>query len=151
MGKRAVKSTPPQRLDRAIDLLCSGARYGKVRDTLAEYFSITPRQAEIDIKKAYEALAQEEQAERPRRKTKLRAYLWRIVRKAESKGDYRDVISGCRLLAKIDGLEAPTEIIATQDAHPTEGMSSAEVRAYIRERQARREEILATAGDDSVH
>lgn len=109
--KARKRTTPaPQRIDRAIELLSSGMRYTQVRDALRDQFGITTRQADTDIARSYELLAKEEAEERPRRKTKMRAYLWNVCRKAEAAGDWKAVVSACKLLAKIDGLEAPTEV-----------------------------------------
>lgn len=141
------KATPkshaaPQRLDAAIDLLCSGLRYGAVARALAAKFRISERQAQTEIARAYELLAEDEKEARPRRRGKLRTYLWRLARKAETGKDYRAAVAAAGQLARLDGLEAPAKVeLSGEVTTIADTMTPVQREARIAELEQRRREL----------
>jgi hypothetical protein len=100
----------PQRVNAAVDLLCGGLRYRQVVAELEQRFGISDRQAERDIARAYEALAEDEKESRPQRKGKLRAFLWRQARLASTASDFRASVAAAVALSRLDGLDAPQKL-----------------------------------------
>ncbi len=107
---RLRKYVPPnKRSDVAIGLLASGIRHGEVREFLIAEFDVAPITAEKDIEQAYEILVWEDEKAQEHRKTLMRTYLWSQARKAETLGDTKGTLAACKLLMRIDGLEAPSK------------------------------------------
>jgi hypothetical protein len=130
----------PQRVDAAIDLLCSGLRYGVVARALAAKFHISERQAQTEIARAYELLAEDEKEARPRRRGKLRSYLWHLARAGAKAGDYRAAVAAAGQLARLDGLDAPAKIEHSGEVAIADAMTPVQREKRIAELEKLRQE-----------
>ncbi len=103
------------RIAKAQELLTRGG-YSKARDGIMLQFGISKATAERDLAEAYRLIASDAETERPYLRTREVARLDRLAAAAETLGDkgdaagYSAAIRASQQIAKLCGLEAPTEI-----------------------------------------
>jgi hypothetical protein len=112
-GKRGSTGHKMQeRLNLATDCIRLQLPRATIVKNLMEKFGIKRRSAYLDIKRAYKAMGEEAEDNRPYYKHSLRETLRTILRKCIHAHKYGDAIRACQELAKIDGLYAPAEVKA---------------------------------------
>jgi hypothetical protein len=143
------KSLPnaPQRLASALAWLADGERYLTVRNQLMETYSISHATAETDIKKAYQAIASELEAEVPQLTARVSDRLWRVALKAEKNADYSAAVSALARFAKLHGLEAPKKHHVTGGVTEEQKQLLAALSLTPIERQRRISELEGQAGE----
>lgn len=144
---RGTRIAAPQRASYALELLEQGKRYGEVRRLLRERFGIGRATAERDIKRAYSAIADEDQAELPQLKARISAYQWRIAAEARAAGKYAAASTALGRLARLHGLEAPTKV-EVEGLDPNQLQLLKALQMTPAERQRRLAELEAGDGED---
>lgn len=132
----------PHRIREAQRLLTRGC-YTDVRDGLMAQFGVSKSQAERDIREAYRLIATEAEEERPHLRARELERLTRIARLAEEAGDYNAAINASKQLAKLTGLEAPTEVHMGVSREQQAMLSGLMMTPHERRRR------LAELGDDA--
>lgn len=143
------KSLPnaPQRLKSALSWLAEGARYLEVRTRLMETYSISHATAEIDIKKAYQIMADALEAEVPQLTARVSGRLWRVALKAEAAADFSAAVSALARFAKLHGLEAPKKLTVSGGVTEEQKQLLAALAMTPADRQRRIEELEAQGGE----
>ena len=158
MPKRPKKGKPktsrgnplpnaPQRLASALALLGEGKRYLEVRAELMEKFAISHTTAEGDIKRAYQVIADEAEAEAPQLTARVGDRLWRVALKAEREGKYDAAVSALARFAKLHGLEAPKKLTVSGGVTEEQKQLLAALAMTPADRQRRIAELEAQGGE----
>ena len=83
---------------------------GEIVRRIAQKFNVSDRTARYDIQRVYALWDEQSRLERPARRSQMRATLRKLLQLAIQENDVKAAVLVCDRIAKLDGLDAPTEI-----------------------------------------
>jgi hypothetical protein len=153
-----AKAIPLPRLQQVEAWLAAGDSYGAVVAAATKEFGVSVRTAERDIAVVYHRWETEEADERPARRARMRAELWRRYQAAvDVAEDSHHQLSAAKILerlCKMDGLDAPEKVAVHHTGTVTErvaAMTPAESEKRIAELLALRAAAEKSQLQDPTH
>ncbi len=141
-----VVPVAPQRMSYALALFGDGDRYSAVRTALMKRFKISDSTAEEDIRRAYKAIAEEDEKEKPQLAARVANKLWRVANDAHTAGEYAASASALGRLMKLHGLEAPKHVQVTGGISPEQRQLLDALAMTPAERERRMVELERAVG-----
>jgi hypothetical protein len=112
-SRRADKAERVRRHVQIAALLGRGTPSGTIVTRIATEFEISDRQARADLAKVRDRWASEITKEEPHRRARLLGTLDTVIAGAISDRAWSSAVAGCRELARICGLDAPTKVVVS--------------------------------------